>query len=419
MKSSAPTILVIDDDDASRDAVTEALGAIGAPVPYALRHGIGALYRMQEFLPPLVFVAVEEPYARTLTTVEFARMANPDARVVCYSDTRNVAIAQKMLRAGANELLPSPIRIEDLRAALNRAGLGGRGGPDGSRGPRTRGTIAVVCGQKGGIGKTTISTNIASALAAGSQDSVLIIDLDMRFGDVGIMMDIEPEVTAAAAALHIDGLDRDTFRDLLGRHESGAYVLAAPTSRHDWQNVEPEQVAKLIAFAAEMFDHVILDTPGTMNRIIAAGIEMADKIVAVTSAHPTSVKNTALLLNYLRTQHIGRERVLVTVNHNVPEDGTEISRLERHLRARVDHEIPFDEAVARACQKGRPVVLDRPRSKAAQAFAALASRLREDSTPEMPEKKTAPAPKPATAAVPAAIGSGTLQRRMKGLLLGN
>ncbi|GAB4324179.1 MAG: response regulator [Dehalococcoidia bacterium] len=414
MKTTTPAILVIDDDDSSRDAVTEALEALGAPAPYGLRHGIGALYRMQEFLPPLVFVAVEEPYARTLTTVEFARMVNPDTRVVCYSNTRSVAIAQKMLRAGANELLPSPIRVEDLRGALNRAGLGDRRGPGG--GPRTRGTITVVCGQKGGIGKTTISTNIASALAAGGDHAVLIIDLDMRFGDVGVMMDLQPEVTAAVAALHVDGLDRDTFREILGRHESGAFVLAAPTSRHDWQNAEPEQVAKLIQFAAEMFDHVILDTPGTMNRMVATGIEMADKIVAVTSPHPTSVKNTALLLNYLRTREVARERVVITVNHNVPDDGTEIARLERHLRARVDHVIPFDDAVARACQKGRPVVLDRPRSRAAQAFVALASLLGE--APAAAPVKQVPA-KPAAHPSPAAIASGTLQKRMKGLLMGS
>lgn len=414
MNTSTPAILVIDDDEDSRDAVRDALEALGVPAPYALRHGIGALYRIQEFVPPVVFVAVEEPYARTLTTVEFVRMVNPDARVVCYSETQSVAIAQRMLRAGANELLASPIRIEDLRGVVTRAGLGDRRGP--GRGPRARGTITVVCGQKGGIGKTTISTNIASALAATGHESVLIIDLDMRFGDVGVMMDVQPEVTAAAAALHIEGLDRETFRDILGRHESGAFVLAAPTSRHDWQNVEPEQVAKLIQFAAEMFDHVLLDTPGTMNRVVAKGIEMADTIVAVTSAHPTSVKNTALLLNYLRSHEVSRDRVVVTVNHTVPEDGTEVPRLERHLRVRVDQVIPFDDAVARACQKGRPVVLDKPRSRAARAFVDLAARVREGREAATGHEG---AGRPQGSGSPAAIASVTLERRMKGLPAGS
>lgn len=415
MNANAPTILVIDDDDDSRDAMLDALAALDAPVRCGMRHGIGALYRMQELVPALVFVAVEEPFARTLTTVEFARMANPDARVVCYSDTRSAAVAIRMLRAGASELLPSPVRIEDLRSALRRAGIGGQGRPGGSSGPRVRGGIVVVCGQKGGIGKTTISTNIASSLAARSSDSVLIIDLDMRFGDVGVMMDIQPEVTAPAAALHVDGLDRDSFRELLARHESGAYVLAAPTSRHDWQNVAPEQVAKLITFAAEMFDHVILDTPGTMNQTIATGIDMADKIVVVTSPHPTSVKNTALLLNFLKSRHVARERVVITMNHNVPGDGTETARVERHLRARIDREIPFDAAVARACQRGRPVVVDKPRSRAAQAFAEIAALL------ERHDQPIPTASKPAMAGEPqrATLAAGTLQKRMKGLLLGS
>jgi pilus assembly protein CpaE len=129
------------------------------------------------------------------------------------------------------------------------------------------GRVIAVVGQKGGIGKTTTSTNLAAAIAAEGGNTVLLIDLDTRFGDVAVMMDVKPDYTVSEIARDATYLDRDAFRSILLRHESGAFVLPAPRDYRSWLNCSTEQLQEMVRFAAGMFD-VDPDTLGTFNDVV-------------------------------------------------------------------------------------------------------------------------------------------------------
>jgi pilus assembly protein CpaE len=232
-----------------------------------------------------------------------------------------------------------------------------------------------VFGAKGGIGKTTITTNIAVAIAKDSDKSVLIIDLDTRFGDVAIMLDIEPTTTVAQLAPMVDGIDRDAFKAALVHHSSGVYVLPSPKHPNDWRAVEPEDVRKLVRFAARIFDYVILDTPGAFNDIVGAAIDVATQVLVVTSVDMASIKDTSFILDLLESEGFPEERLVLTVNHPNGANTIRSEHIERVLRKKVFWEIPHDNQMTLATQVGQPVVLSKPRSRAASNLTSLASKI--------------------------------------------
>ena len=377
MTAKTPLAMVIDSDEHVREQMRLKLTAAGIEVGTERPHGIAAQQAIQEELPELVFVAIEQPIQRAMQVVDFARAIVPHALIVAYSGAWSPTVERRLMQAGVNDFLHGKISRDQLRNIASRA-----------RTHRTSmfefedeeetpgGRIISVIGQKGGIGKTTTSTNIAAAIAREGSKSVLLIDLDTRFGDVAVMMDVRPDFTVSEVARDEAYLDRDNFRAALLKHESGAYVLPAPRDYRSWLNCSVEQLQAMISFAATMFDVVILDTPGTFNDVVGAASEMAHRVVVVTSTDLTSLKNTSLLVEHLQLKGRTEGEVVVSLIHGHDvAGGPARADVEFAISRKVDHEIPFDRNVRKASQIGIPVVVAYPRTPATQAFNQLASDL--------------------------------------------
>lgn len=365
--------LIVDSDEDSRRGMRFQVERAGIAVDLEQPHGLVAQHMIQEMAPELVFAAVDQPIQRAMQTIEFARAVSPDAMIVAYAREWSPMVERRLMLSQVNGFLHGKITRaavasvvdQALRKAAARTGAGEV--EDVSR------VIAVV-GPKGGIGKTTTSTNLAAAIAREGRQSVLLIDLDTRFGDAAVMFNMRAEYTVAEAALEVESLDRDTFRQMLMQHESGAWVLAAPHDYRRWLNCSPDQVRELIRLAATVFDVVILDTPGTFNDMVGAAIETANRVVVITSTDLTSLKNTTLVLEQFRQKGIaeGSTSLALIHGHGVEGAGSR-AEVEYAIGRRVDHEIPFDGNVRKASQLGVPVVMMRPGSPAAVALRRLAA----------------------------------------------
>jgi MinD-like ATPase involved in chromosome partitioning or flagellar assembly len=190
------------------------------------------------------------------------------------------------------------------------------------------------------------------------------------------MMDVRADYTVSEVARDPAYLDRDAFRSVLLRHESGAFVLPAPRDYRSWLNCSTEQLKAMVAFAATMFDVVILDTPGTYNDVVGSATELADRVVVVTSTDLTSLKNTSLLIEHLQLHGRSEDEVVVTLIHGHDvEGGPQRADVEFAISHKVDHEVPFDRNVRKASQAGVPVVQYYPRTAASLAFGELAGSL--------------------------------------------
>jgi len=203
----------------------------------------------------------------------------------------------------------------------------------------------------------------------------VIIDFDTNFGDVGLALDVNGNYTAAEVASGLDGLDRESFRDSLVLHESGAYVLPAPRHVGEWLRVTPEQLEAVVEAAASIFDHVVIDTPGAFNDTVAAALAIADHAFIVTSMEVTSLKNTACLLELLKDEDYPEERILVVVNNTSPDPGVTPLEVAHGLNAPSIWEVKFDKDLRRGTQAGRPATRGKEKGAGAQSLRALALRL--------------------------------------------
>ncbi len=367
--------LLVDSDELSRDLMRRRLEEAGLEVTLERPAGLAAQQTIAEIHPGAVFVAVEQPIQRALQVIEFTRALLPGTFIVAYSQEWSPHLERRLLQADVNDFLHGRLTRDRLVEVAGRARAIAIRRERLEAPADAAGRVVAVVGQKGGIGKSTTSTSLAAAIAARGEQSVLLIDLDTRFGDVAIMLNVTPEYTVSEVAMQPEYLDREVFPRVLLRHESGAFVLPAPRDYRSWLNCSPEHIQRLIRFAATMFDVVILDTPGTFNDVVGAALDVADRAVVITSSDLSSIKNTALMVEHFALKGRPEDSVLVTLIHGHSEPGPGRAEVEFAIGHPVNFEIPFDREVRRATQAGVPVTQYRPGSPAARVYEALAASL--------------------------------------------
>lgn len=387
-----PTVLIIDENQPFRQELQGMLASARLAVVGDCGYGVEAVTMTEELKPDLILAAVEDPIVRAVQTIRAVREVS-SAPVIAYSSNTELSVVRQIMHAGAKDLLAQPLKTGEVLAAIELVmkGVEPDEGPAAASSVSKRkngsaGTVVTVFGAKGGIGKTTITTNVAVSIAKNTNHSVLIMDLDTRFGDVAIMLDIEPRVTVADVCTRASTLDRESLREALVEHSSGVWVLPSPKHPSEWRAVKVDDLKQVVAVAARMFDYVILDTPGAFNDIVGAALDVANQVVVVTSVDMASIKDTAFILDVLDSESFPEERLLLTVNHPNGANTIRAADIERVLRKKVYWEIPHDSETTLASQVGQPVVLAKPRSKAATNLAGLAAKITGTAQPKKEAK---------------------------------
>jgi pilus assembly protein CpaE len=371
-----PTVIIIDQNPENRAEIPKLLQPAGFNVIASAGYGVGAPSAVAEAHPDCILLGLEEPLVRGLQTMDSVAEVAPDVPIIVYSSLADGSSVRRAMLAGARDYLGVPLTEEiltlSLRAVLDQEATRLRR-LSGERSERqTGGTVITIFGAKGGIGKTTIATNLATALCRETGESVVLVDMDTRFGDVAVMMDIPSEKTVTEAVRDIDKIDRGNIRDYLINHPAGVSVLPAPQNPAGWEIIGTGHIEKIVRVLSQTFDYVILDTPGTFNEVVGISLELATVVLLVTSMDVASIKDTVMALNMLRAWSFPEERIKLTINHSNQANSIREADVARTLDYEIFWQIPFDAAASRSSQLGQPVVLASPRSKVSQNLGELA-----------------------------------------------
>ncbi len=374
-----PEIIVVDPDIDSRTDTAHMLEASDLTVIGDSDYGIAAVAVAKESPPDVFLISMEEPVARALQTIEMLTSAAPQAATIVVSSLADANSVRRAMVAGARDYLIKPLKPEDVTRAVygvleqeerKRQQAGGE-----LEEPAGRGMVITIFGAKGGIGKTTIATNLATSLVRMTNSNVALVDMDTRFGDVAIMMDVAVEHSIADVGRRIDELDRETIKDELTSHHTGVSILPAPLHPTEWRNLTPEHITKIVNLLAQGHDYVVIDTPGTFNEIIAATLELGDVILLMTSMDIASIKDTALALEMLRAADISEDKVKLIINHSTSSNSLREEDVERVLEYEVTWRIPHDYHVASSNQLGIPIVIAKPYARVSRAVTEMAHAL--------------------------------------------
>lgn len=375
-----PQLIVVDPDRESSAEIQKILTMLGFAVMATAGYGVEAFSLCHQLQPDLVLMRIEEPLVRPVQTLSRINDGMPDLPIIVFSTEANIRLMRQSMVSGASDYLQEPLNPTELENSIlrvlerkEREGMRRRGE---LADPVAQGTIITVFGAKGGIGKTTISSNLAVALTTEAHQSVALVDMDTRFGDVAITMDIPVERSIADLARNLENVDRNTLRDYLVKHDSGVHILPAPTRPADWRNLTAGHIRDVVDVLAQTHDFVVLDTPGTFNEIVAAAIEVGTMILLVTTLDMASIKDTVLALEMLH-ERFGNdeERIKVVLNRAGMDTGVREKDVERTLDCELWWRIPNDNEVVKAAQLGRPIVLSRPQSKVSMEITDIARAL--------------------------------------------
>lgn len=281
------------------------------------------------------------------------------------------SFSQKALDAGAEETFLVPIETTKLLLAIERSLKALSGDP----GPK-EGKVITVFSTKGGVGKTVVSINLAIALSKRQTDRVTIMDLDLQFGDVGVMLKQSPKYTIHDLVAGEDSIDPKLLDSVLTPYSEQVRTLLAPLQPELADLVLPAVVEPTLDALKKLSDFVIVDTPPSFNDNILAVLDQSDFVLLVGAMDLPSVKNIKLCLQTMSLLGYPDEKIKLILNRVEKGVGLQISEIEESLKRKVNLAIPNDKTVLLSVNKGVPVLIEAPKSPAGQAFSKLTDVLR-------------------------------------------
>ena len=172
---------------------------------------------IEQTKPDVGLIAMDSDPERATELVSEVQQKYPDCALLVSSSSTDGRLILETLRAGAKEFLTEPIKVEDLTTALRRVRT--QKSPDGAL-PSKDCHVISVGGATGGIGASSIAVNLACALTANPENSVVLVDLDLALGDADVFLDTIPEYTIADIAQNIERLDLTLLKKSLTKHSS-------------------------------------------------------------------------------------------------------------------------------------------------------------------------------------------------------
>ena len=295
----------------------ELITSIGGQVRGADSLGTAARLLDNDPTETLVVIGPDLEINDALAFAAHLRLARPAVGVILARDHVDVAVLSRALQSGVREVV-----IAGDRAALSAACRRSREVsrrllaatvPEAALAPR-EGRIVTVFAAKGGCGKTTLSINLAVALARGTGQQVCVVDLDLAFGDVAVSVQLDPVRTVVDALPMAGHLDITGAASLLTRYRPGLDMLLAPVTPGDAEKIPPALVGELLAVLRGMFDYVVVDTPAQFSEHVLTAMDASAHLVLLTTPDVPAVKNLRVALDMMDLLSYPRETRSVVLN---------------------------------------------------------------------------------------------------------
>lgn len=301
----------------------------------------------------------------------FGQMANVPFPVVVLASPSDAGAARRALAIKAKDFISLDTWSNDIAAILSRVAtpLEGEVHHDGR--------VIVVFSSKGGVGKTTLSVNLAVALAKASRQPVAILDLDVQFGDVAPMVGDAPVVTLYDLVKGTSQIDSDMVKRAMKRVANNVYVLAAPNNPEEADDVRADHIVQVLQFLRESHNYVVVDTAPGYTDINVAAFDFSDTILTICTPDVVTLRTVGQALQvFYDGFHYSKEKVRIVLNRSGSKTGVETMDIAQVLQSSVTYQLPSDGSYpVRAANEGQPLMLQFPESALSRAIQLMANDL--------------------------------------------
>ncbi len=370
-------VAVVDADQSVRNRLAMQLGEAATTFS-----SVGELSSRLIGHPVIAILGPSCAFGAELAAVEQLVRTHREVGAILLSEELSTALLQQALRAGVRDVVGSPIDTAQLIAAVQRVAESlepaaatphspvGAGLPDGEVG-----RVLTVFSTKGGSGKSVLAVNIAVALARRTDRPVVLVDANLQFGDIAVMLKLAPQHTVVDAVSSIDKLDVQLLQSLLAVHDSsGLYVLPAPLEPAFADQIGAEDMVRIIDLLRNFAAYVVIDTPAYFNDVVLGLIETSDDVVLVAGMDIPNIKNVKIGLQTLKLLNTPMDKLHLVLNRSNSKVKLEVAEVEKTLGIKAESLIPSDVVVPQSVNKGTPVVMASPKSGVSKAIEELATR---------------------------------------------
>jgi pilus assembly protein CpaE len=301
--------------------------------------------------------------------------------VLCVCQADDVEERVRFLEAGADDVIARPFDPRELEARVE--GLLIRFQRSRDLAPMTGGDIPlagrrhlIACfSPKGGVGTTTIAVNVAVVLANQLPNQVLILDLDVDFGQVATHLNVKPRLTVSDLAADESGSREPEFlRSYAEKVEPGLHVIAAPATPELGRIITPIQVDTILTTAPHAYQVMVVDIGSTLDERSLAVLDRADSVIVPITPEIGALKALHGFLEYVTEEGAVPAKSTFVLNHIFARDMLSMKQIESAIAARVDVELPYDAGLyLKAVNEGIPIVRSAPSSAPARALARVAT----------------------------------------------
>jgi pilus assembly protein CpaE len=366
-------VVVVDHDQAIRSRLAMQLGQ-GA-TPFATISDLTARLSGQ---PVVVVFGPSFANPVEITAADQLLSARREVGAIMVTNELTTDVLQRALRAGIKDVLQAPLDSAQLADAVQRVaatltpGVAVPSSPTFSESDEA-GRVITVFSTKGGAGKSVIATNLAVVLAERSEKPVVIVDADLQFGDIAVMLKLSPQHTIVDAVSSLDRLDLALMQSLLVTHPpSGLLVLPAPLEPAFADQIGATEMVRIVELLRQFCSYVVVDTPAYFNDVVLGLIEVSDDVLLVAGMDIPNIKNVKIGLQTLRLLNTPMEKLKLVLNRANSKVKLDVGEVERTLGVQAEAMIPSDVVVPQAVNKGEAVVLSAPRSGVARSLEQLA-----------------------------------------------
>ncbi|MGC2191734.1 MAG: response regulator [Candidatus Dormiibacterota bacterium] len=341
----------------------------------------------RQLAPHVVLMDVNMPGMDGIAATETLAVESPNSPVVIMSVQGERDYLRRAMQSGAREFLIKPFTGDELVSSIRRVyEMEEKKGSYLARQPPTpvesgepppQGCqLCLVMSGKGGCGKTFVAVNLAAALKLETGGRVCLVDLDLQFGDVGVMLNLDHAKTITELVDSESALDWEFVDDILADGPEGIRVLLGPFSPEFGDLVRAENVRAIVDVLRREFDYVVVDSGSQLSEATLEATELADHVIVVGELTIPAIKDTRLMLKMLESLKVDRTRVMVAVNAHDAHAVYDSASIERNLRFPVTLQIPSEpRLVGGSIHRAIPLVVSHPESDISLLFRSLARSL--------------------------------------------
>ena len=326
-------------------------------------------YKLSQNDNTILIVDLSQEQNQKLDLITKVQNSFPAVKILALSDNPSVNLIIDIMRAGAKEFLPVPIIKNEFIETINKLIA-----ENSSAKEKNNCKIVTVYSNKGGIGKTSLATNLALELAKVTKENVALIDLNFQTGDITTFLDLKPSFNISYMLENLDKINETFLLSTLERYKrTSLYVLADPPYFKQADTIKPNLIGKLFNILKETFSYIIVDAEASFDGKNIAALDSSDLILLVTVANIPALRNTQRCLELFDKLGYDKNKTQIVVNRYMENDEIKSQDVEKVLSKNIYWKIPNNYfAIMSAINKGIPVSDINSSTNVAQSYRELA-----------------------------------------------